>query len=744
MTLSTGTAITTEQEQLADAVTQFAARHSPVDKTRAAFDSIAAGELPTWWEEFAANGFHAVHLAEEVGGQGGTLADMACVIEAAAAALLPGPLLSTATASAVASLAGAEAAALLAELAEGATGAVVLPEHSSVHAVRDGDSWRLNGSTASILGICAAQRILVAAHAGEGAEPWFVLDTGTAAGLSVEQQRGTDLTTDVGVLHLTDHRVTETAVLSSIPTERARCVVVALAASAAAGTVRRSVEMAVEFIRTREQFGKPVGSFQALQHKAAVLLVNSEMASAAAWDAVRAVDESLEQHRLAAASAAVMALATGADLTLDALLMFGAIGYTWEHDVHLYWRRATSLAAALGPTTHWERDAGELARTIKRSTVIHLGDVESEFRARVAAVLDEAAELRNETPTDDRRAPGLAYGSQRDLLVEAGLVAPHLPPPWGVGASPVQQVILTEEFDKRPDIVRPSLNIAEWILPTILERGTRAQRERFAGPMLRGTERWCQLFSEPGAGSDLAALSTRAQKVDGGWLINGHKIWTSSAHVAQYGALLARTDPDAPKHRGISYFLIDMASPGLQVSPIQQASGHADFNECFFSDVFVPDDMLVGEPGEGWELAMGTVAVERTAIGNYVNIDRSAALRHLAATPGPDHDATVRALGQIEAHTTAIKAMVLRETLRLVEGQNAGPASSIAKYAMVLLLRRAATAILGLTGRLAMLERSDPPVVEPYFDMPSELIGGGTAEIQLTIIASMILGLPRK
>ncbi|WP_328362740.1 acyl-CoA dehydrogenase [Mycobacterium sp. NBC_00419] len=738
-------AITTEQEQLADAVTQFAARHTPVDKTRAAFDSLAAGELPTWWEEFTAHGFHAVHLPEDTGGQGGTLADMACVIEAAAAALLPGPLLSTATASAVATLAGPAAAPLLTELAGGATAAVILPEHSSVHAVRDGDSWRLNGSTGSTLGICAAQRILVAAHAGEGADLWFVLDAAApSVGLSVEQQHGTDMTTDVGVLHLADHRVTAASVLSQIPTDRARCVVVALAASATAGTVRRSVEMAVDFIRTREQFGKPVGSFQALQHKAAVLLVNSEMASAAAWDAVRAVDESLEQHRLAAASAAVMTLATGPDLTLDALLMFGAIGYTWEHDVHLYWRRAISLAASLGPATQWERDAGELARTVKRSTAIHLGDVESEFRARVAEIIGRAAALHNETPTDDRRAPGLAFGSQRDLLAEAGLVAPHLPPPWGLAASPVQQVILTEEFDKRPEVTRPSLNIAEWILPTILDRGTDAQRERFAWPMLRGTQRWCQLFSEPGAGSDLASLSTRAQKVDGGWLINGHKIWTSSAHVAQYGAMLARTDPDAPKHRGISYFLIDMASPGLVISPIKQASGHADFNECFFTDVFVPDDMLVGEPGEGWDLAMSTVAVERTAIGNYVNIDRSAALRHMAATAGADHDATVRALGQIEAHTTAIKAMVLRETLRLVEGQNAGPASSIAKYAMVLLLRRAATATLGLTGRLAMLEKSDPPVVEPYFDMPSELIGGGTPEIQLTIIASMILGLPRK
>ncbi len=738
-------AITTEQEQLVDAVSQFAAHHAPIDKTRAAFDSIAAGELPSWWQEFTAHGFHAVHVPEDAGGQGGTLADMACVVEAAAAALLPGPLLSTATTSAVAALADASAAALMADLAAGATAAVVLPEHSAVHAVRHGDGWYLRGSSGTTLGILAAQRILLAAHSDSGVELWFVLDAlSQGLGLTIEQQKGTDLCTDAGVLHLADHFVPASSVLSGISTERTRCIVVALAASAAAGTVRRCVEAAVDYIRSREQFGKPVGAFQALQHKAAVLLVNAELAAASAWDAVRAVDESVEQHRLAAASAALMAVGRGPDLALDALLMFGAIGYTWEHDMHLYWRRAISLAASLGTTTHWSREVGELARTLKRSTAVNLGDVESEFRARVAATLDRALALRNENPTDDPRAPGLAFGTQRDLLAEAGLVAPHLPAPGGLGASAVQQVIIAEEFDKRPELTRPSLGIAEWIFPTILERGSDLQRERFVWPILRGTQRWCQLFSEPGAGSDLASLSTRAVKVDGGWLINGHKIWTSQADRAQFGALLARTDPDAPKHRGISYFLIDMTSTGITVSPIKQASGRFDFNEVFFTDVFVPDDMLVGRPGDGWDLAVATMAVERTAIGNYVNIDRTGALRRVAAIDGPDRDAALQAIGDVEAHTTAIKAMVLRETLRLMEGQVAGPTSSIAKYAMVMLLRRAWTATLGLTGRVAILEDSDPTVIGPYFDMPSELIGGGTAEIQLTVIASMILGLPRK
>ena len=281
--------------------------------------------------------------------------------------------------------------------------------------------------------------------------------------------------------------------------------------------------------------------------------------------------------------------------------------------------------------------------------------------------------LANDHPSDDVRNPGLATGPQRDLLAREGLVAPNLASPWGLDASAVQQVIIAEEFDKRPGLIRPSLGIAEWILPTILDSGTNAQRERFAGPILRGVQQWCQLFSEPGAGSDLASLATRAGKVDGGWIINGHKIWTSLANRAHFGAMLARTDPDAPKHGGIGYFLIDMTSPGIEVSPIKQASGRAEFNEVFFTDVFVPDDMLVGEADGGWGLAVSTMAVERTAIGNYVIIDRADALRRMAEVDGQEQDAALRALGDVEAYTTAIKALGATRNPAARRGSGRGP-----------------------------------------------------------------------
>ncbi|HTM86430.1 MAG TPA: acyl-CoA dehydrogenase [Mycobacterium sp.] len=740
-------ALTPEQKQLTDAVGRFAARHAPVAITRDRLDDVADGRLPSWWAELVGNGFHAVALPESVGGQGGTLADLACVLEAAASALLPGPLLTTAIAGAAVAIAGESPSgtALLEELAAGATAAVVLPEHSDFVAVADGDGWRVSGSSGLTVGVCAAQRVLAPARTADGSLLWAVLDP---AGLDREPRRGTDLTTDLGILTLHDHAIGQAAVLPGLDEDRVRSVAVALTACAAAGITGWCVQAVTEHLRTREQFGKLIGTFQALQHKSAMLLVNSELATAAAWDAVRAigwagVSAEPEQHRLAAATAAVIAVAPVPGLVLETLTMLGAIGFTWEHDLHLYWRRATSLAASIGPVPQWTRQLGELSGVATRDMTVDLGAADGDFRARVAEVLDTALAAGNDGAGKQDDRPEFATGAQRDLLAKAGLVVPHWQAPWGCDATVRQQLIVNEEFGKRQGLQRPSLGIAEWIVPTIIAAGSAELQQRFVPDTLRGELAWCQLFSEPGAGSDLASLSTRAVKSDGGWRISGHKIWTSLAHRADYGALLARTDADAPKHRGIGYFIVDMRSAGVEIQQITQSSGRADFNEVFLNDVFVPDELLLGEPTSGWQLAISTMATERVAISGYVHIDRVGALRELAAVSS-DPDPILHAIGEVDAYTNALKALGLRETLRLLDGQAPGPASSITKVGTNVMLRRAAELTLGLTGRLALEQDSTPPVVAPYLDLPAELIGGGTTEIQLNIIAQMILGLPRK
>lgn len=735
--------LTAEQQDLSDAVKQFAARHAPVATTRDSFEALAGGELPKWWDALVANGFHAVHLPEHLGGQGGRLIDSACVLEAAAKALLPGPLLPTVTVGAIALLADPTPAAesLLRELAAGTPAAVILPGNGDFRARRDGPGWSVSGASDITAGVCAARALLVAAHTEDDGVVWVPVDPENA-GATVQPAAGTDIVIDVGRLNLDRYAAAE--VLAGIEPDRAECVALGLVASTTAGIAQWCVEAATAHLRIREQFGKVIGTFQALQHSAAMLLINSELATAAAWDAIRAANESLDQHRLAAAGAAVIAISPAPDLVLDALTLFGAIGYTWEHDVHLYWRQAISLAASIGPANRWARRLGRLTCTQQRDMSVDLGDADSEFRSSVAETLDAALKLRNDQPGRQGDYEHFERGPQRTLIAEAGLIAPHYPPPWGLDAGPLRQLILDDEFAKRPGLVRPSLGIAEWILPSVLSAGSTELQEQLVQPTQRGEIAWCQLFSEPGAGSDLAALATRATKVDGGWKINGHKIWTSMAHRADFGALLARTDPEASKHRGIGYFILDMSTPGIEIQPIKTATGEAHFNEVFLTDVFIPDGMLLGDPVGGWNLAIATMAEERLAIGGYVKLDRAAALRRLASEDGPDREDALLALGELDAYTHAVKALGVRETIRLLDGQPSGPASSIAKVAMNVLLRRTFEATLQLTGRRAMVTDTDPPIVESYLHLPAELIGGGTREIQLNIIAQMILGLPRK
>lgn len=732
-------AVTDEQEALTAAVAGFVARHSPLDEVRKQFDAIAAGVRPAFWDALVDNGFHAVHLPQECGGGGGSLVDAACVADAAGYGLLPGPLLPTMIAGALAAAAkpGPVAETLLGDIVAGTTAAAILPQASTVIATRDGDGWSLTGSAGPEPGLCAAQRILLAARNADGQSCWFVLD-----GLSATPQAPTDVTRDAGTLALESHRVPAQSLLDGLDTDTAGGIYIALQAAEGAGVARWCVDNVVAYLKSREQFGRPIGAFQALQHRAAGLFVDSELMAAAAWDAARATAQSPDQLASAAAAAAVVVAAALPDLALDALTMFGAIGYTWEHDMHLYWRRAMALSGSAGPCGRWARALGEPTAT-PRDFHIELPDAETDFRAEVAAVMDRAATLENAIPGRQGNDFGnLRSGAQRDELAAAGLLAPHLPPPWGRGANALQQLIVTEEFTRHPTVVRSSLGIAEWILPTILQFGSDAQRQRFADPILRGTLAWCQLFSEPGAGSDLASLSTKATRVPGGWRINGQKVWTSLAQQADFGALLARTDPDAPKHKGIGYFLLDMSSPGITVRPLRTAGGPAHFNEVFLDDVFIPDDMLVAGPADGWSLALATMANERAAISGYIRDDRESVLRRLAEDAEPDAD-IIRSLGEIRAATNAIAALTLRETLSRLSGHGPGTATSVAKVATNRVLRRIATAAMEFGGRSVLLDCPGDTAVEHAFQLPAELIGGGTMEIQLNIIATMILGLPR-
>jgi 3-oxochol-4-en-24-oyl-CoA dehydrogenase len=300
---------------------------------------------------------------------------------------------------------------------------------------------------------------------------------------------------------------------------------------------------------------------------------------------------------------------------------------------------------------------------------------------------------------------------------------------------------LIDEELRRAGVSRPDLVIGAWAVPTLLQHGTREQQERFAAPTLHGEITWCQLFSEPEAGSDLAGLRTRAERVDGGWLLTGQKVWTSLAREAQWAICLARTDPDAPRHRGITYFLVDMASSGIEVRPLREITGDAVFNEVFLDRVFVPDADVVGEPGGGWALARTTLANERVAIGSGSALGH--AVERLLESDLPA-DARER-VGALVAQGSAVSLLELRATLLRLGGQDPGPGSAVRKLIGVRHRQEVAEVALALAGADgAAADGASAPLVHEFLLSRCHSIAGGTTQILLTLVGERILGLPRE
>ncbi len=339
-------------------------------------------------------------------------------------------------------------------------------------------------------------------------------------------------------------------------------------------------------------------------------------------------------------------------------------------------------------------------------------------------------------------------------LAAAGLVAPHWPRPWGLDAGPLQQLAVDAELRaaKAPRPFNP-IGIG-WAGPTLLVAGTPAQQQRWIPGILDGTEIWCQLFSEPGAGSDLAALSTRATRDGDEWIVNGQKVWTTFAHLARWGILLARTDPNAEAHHGISYFVVDMRSPGITVQPIRQMDGNADFNEVFLDEVRVPAAALVGTEHDGWRLAKVTLGNERVSLsgegalwGQGPTADE---VLDLVRAHGGTEDAVLRQrLAALHVEAQVLRLIRLRTLSARVRGLEPGPEASVRKalsdehgqHVMALALELAGTdALLADRGPFGTDTRL---WADGYLYSRALTIGGGTSEVQRNIIAERVLGLPR-
>jgi alkylation response protein AidB-like acyl-CoA dehydrogenase len=335
---------------------------------------------------------------------------------------------------------------------------------------------------------------------------------------------------------------------------------------------------------------------------------------------------------------------------------------------------------------------------------------------------------------------------QRARIADAGYVSPQWPQPWGRDAGALEQVVIDEEF-RAAGLRRPNIAVGAWALPPLMVYGTAAQQQRWIPPTLRGEITWCQLFSEPGAGSDLASLSTRAERIEGGWLVTGQKVWTSMAAQADWGILLARTDPEAPKHEGISFFMLDMKSQGIDVRPLRELTGEAMFNEVFLDEVFVPEDCLVGREHDGWRATRTSLANERVSMGSGATLGFGIrGILDVVRSTGREEDtATLDDVGELVARGYALAVLGFRLTLSALTGADpSGSEASVKKLLGVEHDQRIQEVGLGLmAGEGAVADGPAASWAQQFLFTRCLTIAGGTSEIQRNIIAERVLGLPK-
>ncbi|MER7339851.1 acyl-CoA dehydrogenase family protein [Streptomyces sp. NPDC000075] len=708
-----GIGITREQRELADAVRGWVARAVPGEAVRKLLDGPPrAGERPAYWDGMCAQGLATPHL------EGGTLLDLAVVVEEAARAALPGPFLPSALASVLLDRAGAQPL-------DGRVGAVALGAGGVTAVAAEGGGWRLDGLAPPVLGAAEAELVLLAAEAEDGVR-WFAVD---AAALEVRPHESADPTRPTAEVRA-DALTLPAGRLLDLDEALVRDLACVLFAADACGTAAWALHTAAEYAKNREQFGHPIGRFQGVKHLCADMLVRLEQARALAWDAANAADEEPGVRALVAALAAGTALDASYSCAKDCIQILGGIGFTWEHDAHIHLRRALVARQLLGPGDRHRLRAVHLAAAGARR----------ELRLELPA---EAEAHRARARTAIGAARGLDPAAARRTLAPTGYAAPHLPPPYGRGAGPAEQIVIQQEL-KEAGVKVADLGIATWIVPSLIAFGSEAQREAYVLPTLRGDTTWCQLFSEPGAGSDLASLRTRAERTaDGSWRINGQKVWTSSAHTADLGILLARTDPQAPKHRGLGYFVVDMKNtPGIEIRPLKEITGDSLFNEVWFEDVLLPPDALVGAADGGWKAARNTLGNERVHMADQMTFDTGLEAL-IARSAGLDASYGAR-IGALAAEAHALACIGLRTTLQQVSGLEPGAGASVRKLVQTSHQQRTAELALELLGPAgAVREGAGERAVHGMLMSRCLTIAGGTTQVQLNVVAERILGLPR-
>ncbi len=716
-------AITDDHRALAKTASDFLAKNGARSAARALLEAPTE-PLPDFWAEMGKLGWLGLHLPEKYGGSGFGLPELVVVVEELGRAVAPGPFVPTVIASAVISAVGSPELQerLLPGLASGAlVGAAGL---GGDVAVRDGAAYGsagvvISGHLADVLVLAAGDDVLVVERAVKGA--------GEAGGVTAEVPTNLDPARRAARVTLDGAPAAVLPVGRQVLTDFARAIL----SAEAAGVARECTEQASEYAKVREQFGRPIATFEAVKHHCANMLVAAEEATAAVWDAARAAAAGGDQFSYAAAIAAALAIPAAVHNAQLNIQVHGGIGFTWEHDAHLYLRRAAAIEAIVDAEAAAVDVTGLVRRGVRRAAAIDLPPEAEPIREEVRQVVES---LR-----------GLDGDARRQALIETGYVIPHWPRPWGREAGALEQLVIEQEF-AAAGIERPSYGITSWVILTLIQHASPDQVTRWVRPALNQEVTWCQLFSEPGAGSDAAGITTRATRTDAGWLINGQKVWTSGAQVAGFGLATVRTDPDAPKHNGITMVVIDMHAPGVSVRPLRQATGHSDFNEVFFDDVFIPDDDVVGPVNGGWTVARATLGNESVSIGSGDGgrtLPPDVFIGPLDAHPERLPGGAAR-VGRHIAGTQVMGVLNLRSAHRAVTGGGPGPEGNVTKLLLSENGHEAAAILAALAGPdTAFLDGPGAIAGMLVLGNRAMSIAGGTSEIKRNQIGERILRLPR-
>ncbi len=741
-----------DEAALGAEVRRLLERSASREDVRAAPDSARAQHELAWKQLATQLGAAGLAVPEELGGAGADVGALAVVAQEIGRAAAAVPFLSTVLAADV--LAQAADAEVLPQIAAGElAAALAAPLDGSGSGVSAADGT-ITGTVRAVLDGAAAELFVVPAKGADG--PGLYLVRADAPGVTRRPLRTLDLGRPQATMDF------DGAAATRLPIDEAGAAMrrttrlgLVLLAAEQCGMAAYSLEVAVDYAKTREQFGAPIGSFQAIKHLCAGLYAQSELANALLGSAVELMRATPDRAdtRVAVNAALVGGNEAASAVTAGTIQVLGGIGFTWEHDAHLYFRRARSNAVLGGGTAKRKDSLAEMLIAGKglAEPAPELGPEALEFGERVRAFLAEHTHPISSARSEDGHvAKGKAF---RKALSAAGLTGVTVPVEYG-------GLGLSMEHDNAASLAARNTEIYEDLFgigtgmctPVLLTLGTPEQKAQYLPPLLKGEEIWCQLFSEPGSGSDLASLRTKAVLDGDEYVVTGQKVWTTYAHQSDYALLLARTDPDVPKHKGITMFVVDMKAPGITPRPLRQITGDSEFNEVFLDEVRIPTANIVGALNGGWQAALVMLMNERVLIGrDPLTMSPPVAFakfRELVVADGLGEDAVVRGrLADVFVMERSLQLLGLKIGATLKPGEDPGPYASISKLGAAMLAKLTTEVAFETAGARAAAwdpDDADGPVwAYSVLFAPALALAGGTDQIQRTIIGERLLGLPR-